>query len=74
MSAAEVAEWIAYERVNGPMLAHERLEVMFAALCSLLARANGHDTSPEDFLPFREKPAQTPEAMIATLESILGGK
>lgn len=70
MSADEAAEWIAFERVNGPLLAHERLEVMIATLCSLVANSHGAQTSPTDFIPWASK-EQSPEEILGRMQFAL---
>lgn len=39
-SAFEVALWAAYERLNGPITLHERLDILFARSDQLFAEAN----------------------------------
>jgi hypothetical protein len=78
MSAREAREWEAYERVTGPILAHDRIDAGFARLSWLLA-GRGADSNPDDFMPDwdpkpaepkPEVPEQTPEQMIAAFRKI----
>jgi hypothetical protein len=56
MTSAELTEWMAYERVYGPVLAHERIDLGFAQLSfylvSLLSKKKrGQQYKLRDFLP-----------------------
>jgi hypothetical protein len=56
MTARELMEWAAYERVYGPLLVHERIDLGFAQLyyylVSLLGqKKRGQRYSLRDFLP-----------------------
>ncbi|WP_181384154.1 hypothetical protein [Streptomyces sp. NWU49] len=51
-TSAELTEWMAYERVTGP-LGPERLDLLFATLTATVAntaRGKGRKASPRDFL------------------------
>jgi len=56
MTAAELTEWVAYERVYGPILVHERIDLGFAQLSyylvSLLGqKKRGQQYKLRDFFP-----------------------
>jgi len=77
MTTAELTEWMAYERVWGPILPHERIDIGFAKLTyylvSLLSRSRQR-IRVEDFLPgwmsdLVKKRAEDPRQLEATLES-----
>lgn len=52
-SSAELTEWMAYERVTGP-LGPERTDALVATLAATVAntaRAKGRKADPKDFMP-----------------------
>jgi hypothetical protein len=54
MTAGELIEWQAYERVFGSILVHERIDAGFAQVSLLLAKAysdKGARYSMRDFMP-----------------------
>ncbi|MGA5605917.1 phage tail assembly protein T [Streptomyces griseoincarnatus] len=62
-SSAELTEWMAYERVTGPLGA-ERLDALFATLCATVAntaRAKGRKAEPKDFMPTWDQGAKGPQ-------------
>ncbi len=52
MTSGELTEWTAFERVYGPILPHERIDVGLAQVCLLMARlwAKGN-FKVRDFMP-----------------------
>lgn len=72
MTAREMAEWAAFERVTGPIDPRERLDAAAARAAWVVARALGvRDLRLEDLLPRWEgEPAQSPEEMIAVVRQI----
>lgn len=77
MSAREVAQWIAFERVNGPILLHERIDAAAAHICSVFASVmSGNEVSAERFLPawdsdeHVEHPEQSDDDMIALMRGV----
>lgn len=54
MSSAELTEWIAYEKITGP-LGGARQDVLFSALAAVVANTargkRGRIARPKDFLP-----------------------
>jgi hypothetical protein len=73
ISSIEFTYWIAYLSDHG--LDQEGWE-QTAMLCSVTANSQGANTRPQDFLPVRkeeEKENQTPQQMIAVMESMFGG-
>lgn len=75
MPASELMEWSAFERVHGTILIHERVELMVAILCSLIANvySDKRRYKPADFLPKwdGENRVQSVEDMISTLDVAL---
>jgi hypothetical protein len=68
ISARDLMEWAAFERVQGPILIHDRIDAAFARLSASLS---GTSQPAEDFLPrwdTTEEP-QSPQQMIAVFES-----
>jgi hypothetical protein len=53
MSAGELMEWTAYERLYGPILPHERIDVGLAQVSLIMARMWGgkNDYKLRDFMP-----------------------
>jgi hypothetical protein len=54
MTSAELTEWAAFERVYGPILPHERIDVGLAQLGWLMARLWGkskRELKLRDFMP-----------------------
>ena len=72
MSAREFAEWMAYEKVTGP-LGPERADVLHAIHMAMLYNqwaAKGKGKKPKEFLPnWDQSRAQTPEEMLAMLRA-----
>ena len=74
MSARELAEWAAFERVCGPVLIHERIDV---AAAHIMASIFGqHPRAAEAFMPSwdvgppKERPQQSAGEMIAVVRSV----
>lgn len=59
-------QWAAFERVHGPILLHDRIEVMVAQLCAVMSGGK-----PADFLPKwdEETRGQSVESMLAVIDS-----
>lgn len=54
MTSAELTEWMAYERVYGPILAQDRIDIGFAQLGYLIANLMGKPKRTlrvRDFMP-----------------------
>ena len=78
MSSAEFTEWMAYERVWGSILPHERIDLGFAKLearlVSLLGKRRGRTVQLRDYLPtymsdLLTRREQDPRQLQATLET-----
>jgi hypothetical protein len=73
ITARELQEWSAFERVTGPILLHERIEVSnaFVAMTMASAMSDGsRQLKLEDFIPHwdeTESREQSPEDMMAAL-------
>lgn len=61
ISLAEFNRWVEYFQRRGSMSTPNRLESGFALIASLICRATGNESSPEDFMPHREEPELTLE-------------
>ena len=70
MMSKEFAEWMAYEKVTGP-LGPERADVLHAVLLALIHNQWAKKPKkPKDFLPeWDQGRAQTPEEMLAMLRA-----
>ena len=53
MSSRELTEWTAYERVYGPLLVQDRVDIGLAQVCAILARLFSKKSKHtlRDFLP-----------------------
>lgn len=55
VTSAELTDWMAFERVCGSMLVHERIDAGFAQVSLILAKAFGGDKAkrltPRHFMP-----------------------
>lgn len=51
MTTRELMEWVAYERVAGPILVHDRIDYATTQLSYIAARAAGSKAQPKKFLP-----------------------
>jgi hypothetical protein len=78
MTSAELTEWMAYERVYGPILIQERIDIGFAQLQWLMARlwSKGKLTI-QDFMPgwYRELTKdidRRPGAIRKSFEALMG--
>ncbi len=79
MTSAELTEWVAFERVYGPILPHERIDIGFAQLGWLLTRLLGksrRDLKVQEFLPawYEEllKPSHDPDSIRRGFETLMG--
>lgn len=77
--SGELQSWSAFERVHGPILAHERLEVSNGIVAMTLASmfSDGkRRLKLADFMPRWDPKSdadrQSPEEMIAAIESHVG--
>lgn len=69
MTAAEMTEWAAYERIAGPLVVHERIDVGFAALAAILIRIfTGKSVDVQRLLPEWDQ-----EARAADPDSVMRG-
>ncbi|MDS1269690.1 DUF4035 domain-containing protein [Lipingzhangella sp. LS1_29] len=79
ISSRELSEWMAYERVTGP-LGPERADLHAAIVASTVANANrgkrGRAAKPADFIPRWDRREQSWQEQLATVQRIntaLGG-
>jgi len=79
MSSAELTDWAAYERVYGPILVHDRIDVGFAQLQWLVARLwtkTKRKLTIRDFMPrwyqdLFQKGERKPEAVQQQFEAMM---
>lgn len=80
MTARELFEWSAFERVFGPVTVQERVDVAGAmGAYATAAAAGAKDVRPDDFLPdwsraLQPKRQQTPEEMMAVVRGLMKPK
>lgn len=73
MSGADLAEWEAFEHLHGPILIHERLDVLQAMVSYVVARSAGaKDVSPRDFLPRWDADGTRRDKDAAIVRTLLG--
>jgi hypothetical protein len=68
----QLAEWAAFERLEGPILLHERIDFMGALLSFVTARSHGAQKAKlTDFLPRwgQEPTPQDPELLRQIMEA-----
>jgi hypothetical protein len=77
ITARELAEWAAFERVFGPITVQERVDAAAGiAGWAAMAAAGVKDKNPRDFMPdwaragTGESPKQPPEEMIAIMRGL----
>lgn len=70
MSAQELTEWIAYDALEpiGEQRADLRAGIISATVANC-HRAKGDPFKPSDFMPFLDKPKQTPADVLAALRA-----
>lgn len=65
ISSSELSEWMAYERLTGP-LGDRRGDLQAAIVAAVVANANrskGRALTPNDFVPVWDKRPKTPEEL-----------
>jgi hypothetical protein len=79
MSSTELTNWTAYERVYGPILVHERIDVGLAQLQWLVTRlwASKNKLTPRDFMPpwyqeLTKGAHRRPDAIRQGFEALMG--
>lgn len=74
ISPRELEAWAGFERVLGPILAGERIDMAAAVVSTSAFAAAGHKSKLTDFLPKWDEqattPAMDPELIQATLERL----
>lgn len=78
MSSREITEWMAYERVTGPLDVRLRNEITAGIIAATVANSAGGKRSakPADFLPTWFKRKQTAEDIwqeVMKINTALGG-
>lgn len=82
MPAAELAEWVAFEREFGPITLHERIDAAAAVIAlhihNSVPRRHGKEYGVSDFLPkwgIQESVRQqSPEEMMAIASALVNRK
>lgn len=72
MDARELAEWIAYDRIEGIPWPWYQTGVLAAGITRIWA-GKGRKPVPTDYMPVRVPRAQTPREMMACLRTAIGG-
>lgn len=81
VSSAELTEWVAYERMTGP-LGQQRDDMNAGIITAMIANVNrkkgSRERKPAEFIPRWDRPkARTPNQMANALKTMtrkLGGK
>ncbi|MGW5639622.1 phage tail assembly protein T [Streptomyces sp. NPDC003832] len=76
MSSRELSEWMAYERITGPLDDRLRAEINAGIVSATVANVNGAKRKPADFLPTwhkRKRTAQELWAEVLKVNTALGG-
>jgi hypothetical protein len=78
MSSREITEWIAYEKVTGPLDARLRGDISAGIVAATVSNSNGSKkrAKPSDFLPTwfkRKKSAQEIWQDVVQANAALGG-
>lgn len=74
VSSAQLAEWMAFESVDGP-LGNRRADYLFAMLGAVMAnsmRSKGPAKKIEDFLLWPDKPELSESDLMAKINSVFG--
>ena len=78
MSSIELQEWVAYQSITGCLDSRQRGDLGAGIVASTVANAhrtsNSKSFNPHDFMPYYEKPKQTPQQAIEKLKRQLGVK
>lgn len=71
MSARELAEWMAFDRISP--IGEDRADLRAGIIASVIAnshRVKGDPFTPADFMPFIEKPKATPADALEQLRGL----
>jgi hypothetical protein len=78
MSAQELQEWIEYQGIVGCLDSRQRADLGAGIVASTVANAHrsgrSQSFSPQDFMPYVDKPKQTPQQAIEKLKRERGIK
>ena len=78
MSSRELQEWIEYQSIVGCLDSRQRADLGAGIIASTVANAHrssrSSSFSPQDFMPFVEKPKQTPQQELEKLKRERGIK
>ena len=77
LSGRELTEWQAFEAIDGP-IGNQRADLRSGIVAATVANCHRSSKSaafkPQDFMPFVERPKQSPEAMAEMLAQAFGVK
>jgi L-ascorbate metabolism protein UlaG (beta-lactamase superfamily) len=76
MSSRELTEWMAYERVTGPLDANQRTDISASIIAATVANANGAKLKAKDFVPVWYQRMKTPQEIwqeVLKANAALGG-
>lgn len=71
MSGREVQEWMAFDRISP--IGDDRADLRSGIVASVIAnchRTKGEPFTPQDFMPFMDKPRATPEEALGQLRNL----
>jgi len=78
MTSAELTDWTAYERVYGPVLVHDRIDIGLAQVCLVLVKLLGQKSKHtlRDFLPawwqeLMKKPRRDETSVLQGFEALM---
>jgi hypothetical protein len=77
MSSRELTEWMAYERITGPLDPRLRADLSAGIIAATIANANGSKLKAKDFIPEWFKRPKTPEEIwqdVMAANTALGGR
>lgn len=78
MSSRELQEWIEYQGIVGCLDSRQRADLGAGIVASTVANAHrsgrSQSFSPQDFMPYVDKPKQTPQQVIEKLKRERGIK
>lgn len=76
MSSREITEWMAYERVTGPLDPAQRADISASIVAATVANSNGAKLTAKDFIPVWYQRKKTPREIwldVMKANAALGG-
>lgn len=79
MSSRELSEWMAYEKVTGPLDTRMRTDIAAGVIAATVSNSNGakKKARPSDFIPVWFKRRKTPQeiwAEVVKVNAAMGGR